>query len=249
MLLPGRRVVEMERGSGQGTAEKKELLIVDDVKLFLQLTKTMFNRKEYIIHTAASGRQAIEMAKEKNPDLILLDLSMPEVDGAEVCHHIRSQPDTMDIPVIMVTSETSEEARRRCLYAGCDDFISKPVRLDVINQAVEKQLGGHKRNYRRKDIVLPCLLEDGRDQLLTNIRTLSVGGAYVQVDTPPLPGSDHLLRFYLPDTRDNISIKALARWNRLIPHRRPAGSGFEFVGIEEEDLQRLNRWAETGKDN
>jgi len=235
----------MKRGAERGVDGKKELLIVDDVKLFLQLTKTMFSREEYIIHTAASGRQAIEIAMEIKPDLILLDLCMPEIGGDEICRHIRSQPAVRDTPVIIVTSESGEEARRRCLYAGCDDFITKPVRLDTINRAVEKQLAGHKRNYPRKDLVLPCLLDNGQDQFLTNIRTLSVGGAYIEVDPPPLPGSDHLLRFFLPEDREKISVKALARWNRFMPYSRPAGSGFEFVGAGEENLERLNRWART----
>jgi hypothetical protein len=149
----------------------------------------------------------------------------------------------------MVTSESNQEARRRCLYAGCDDFITKPVRLDVLNQTVEKHLATYKRNYPRMDIVLPCLLDNDLDQLLTNIHTLSAGGAYVEVDPPPLPDSDHLLTFFLPEEQEKISVRALARWNRLIPGNRPPGSGFEFVGAEEENLERLNRWTMAMDDN
>jgi CheY-like chemotaxis protein len=241
--------VETKSESNKGATKKKELLIVDDVRLFLQLTKTMFSREEYIIHTAVNGQQAIDIAKAQIPDLILLDLHMPEIEGDEVCRHIRSEPATRHIPVVMVTSESNHDVRRRCLHAGCDNFITKPVRLDVLNQAVEKQLTVNKRNYPRVDIVLPCLLDNGMDQLLTDIHTLSAGGAYVEVDPPPLPDSDHLLTFFLPEERENISVKALARWNRFIPGNRPAGSGFEFVGAEEESLERLNQWAEAMDDN
>jgi CheY-like chemotaxis protein len=234
--------MESERELEQG-AVKKKLLIVDDVKLFLQLTKTMFSREEYIIYTAANGRRAIDMANEENPDLILLDLHMHEIEGDEVCRHIRSTPATKHIPVIMVTSESDFEVRRRCFYAGCDDFVTKPVRLDVINLAVEKQLTPQRRNYPRMDVRLPCLLDTGPDQLLTDIHTLSAGGAYVEMDPPPLPGSDHLLTFFLPEEQETISVKALARWNRFMPGSRPPGSGFEFVAAGEENLKRLNHWA------
>ena len=229
--------------------KRKELLIVDDVRLFLQLTKTMFSREEYIIHTAVNGQQALHIAKAEIPDVILLDLHMPGINGDEVCRQIRSEPRTRHIPVIMITAESNEEARRRCLYAGCDDFITKPVRMDVINRAAEKQLAAYERNYPRIDVVLPCLLDSGQDQLLTSIHTLSAGGAYVEVDPPPLPGSDHLLTFFLPEERENISVRALARWNRLMPGSRPPGSGFEFVQAEVDSLERLNHWTQTAVDN
>lgn len=235
--------METRRGSNPARAGRKKLVIVDDVKLFLQLTKTMFSREEYIIHSAANGRQAIEIVKEENPDLVLLDLNMPEMEGDEVCRHIRSNPSACHIPVIMVTSETDARARRRCFYAGCDDFVTKPVRLDVINQAVEKQLIKHRRNFPRVNVVLPCLLDSDRDQILTDIHTLSAGGAYVEVDPPPVPGSDHLLTFFLPEEQETISVKALARWNRYTPGTRPTGCGFEFVGAGEKSLERLNHWA------
>jgi len=241
--------METKRESNKKASKRKELLIMDDVRLFLQLTKTIFSHEEYIIHTAANGRQAIDIAMAQIPDLILLDLDMPEIKGDEVCRQIRSEPATRHIPVIMVTSESDQMARRRCLYAGCDDFITKPVRLDVLNQIVEKQFAVNKRNYPRMDVFLPCLLDNGLDQLLTNIHTLSAGGAYVEVDPPPLPDSEHLLTFFLPQEQENISVRALARWNRLIPGHRPAGSGFEFVGAGEENRGRLNRWAKTINDN
>ena len=241
--------MESTRVFNEAATKKKELLIVDDVRLFLQLTKTMFSHEEYIIHTASNGQHAIDIATAQIPDLILLDLRMPEIAGDEVCRRIRSIPSTKHIPVIMVTSESNHDARRRCLYAGCDDFIMKPVRLDVLNQAVEKQLTVHKRNYPRVNVVLPCLLDNGMDQLLTDIHTISSGGAYVEVDPPPLPDSNHLLTFFLPEERDDISVRALAKWNRLIPGTRPAGCGFEFVGAEEENLERLSRWTEAMDEN
>ncbi len=226
-----------------GKNKRKELLIVDDVRLFLQLTKTLFSREEYIIHTAVNGQQAVEIARKRIPDLILLDLVMPGMGGDEVCRVIRSEPATRHIPVLMVSSRSDEESRRRCLYAGCDDFLTKPARMDSLNQAVEKQLSVFKRNFPRINVTLPCLLDNGLDQLFTSIHTLSAGGAFVETDPPPVPGSDSQLTFFLPDDQESLTFKALARWNRFVQGRRPPGSGFEFVGADEQSFSRLDRWA------
>ena len=233
----------MNMESNPGARKKKELLIVDDVKLFLQLTKTLFSQEEYIITTAVDGLQALDIARAKAPDLVVLDLMMPRIDGDEVCRLLRWEPATKDIPIIMVSSKSDVEARRRCLYAGCDDFIPKPVKLDSLNRAVEKHLFVKSRKFPRVDVDLPCILDNGFDQLFTSIHTLSAGGAYVETTVPPLPGSDHKLTFYLPREPEHVSLRALARWNRMMPGNRPPGSGFEFVGEGEEDQRRLGRWA------
>lgn len=240
--------MDMKGHSEKGQIRGKKLLIVDDVRLFLQLTKTLFSREEYVIHTAANGPKALEIAREHVPDLILLDLVMPGMEGDEVCRLIRSEPVTRDIPVIMISSRSDEESRRRCLYAGCDDFLTKPVSLEVLNQTVEKHLGEGQRKFPRLDVVLPCILDSGLDQLFTNILTLSAGGAFVLTESPPPPGSENNLTFFLPGEEETISVKALARWNRLVPGERPPGSGFEFVGKGEKDVGRLGRWARATRD-
>lgn len=227
----------------------KELLLVDDVKLYLKLTKSMVSQESYILHTAVNGYQALEIARSCRPDLILLDLHMPGMGGDAICRQIRSDPATRHIPVIMITSDTSDEARRRCLYAGCDDFISRPVGITALNYALERHLAVHDRAHERMDVVIPCLLDSERDLLITNIYTLSAGGAYVEIDTPPLPGSEHLLTFFLPEDREDISVRAKARWNRLDQGCHPAGSGFQFVDMGGESSQRLSLWVEDMLEN
>lgn len=229
--------------------KKKELLLVDDVKLFLQLGKTMISREDYVVHTATNGADALDIVRKKSPDLILLDLYMPGMDGDEVCREIRSDPLTRDIPVIMVTTESDGEGRRRCFHAGCDDFMTKPVKANHLNRAVDRQLSVRERTHPRTDLILPCFLESGRDRLKTTIRTLSVGGAYVEMDPPPLPDSPHTLSFTLPETPEKISVGTLARWNRILPGERPAGSGFEFVEVGEESYERLNMWVQDMLEN
>jgi CheY-like chemotaxis protein len=229
--------------------KKKELLLVDDVKLFLQLGKTMVSREDFVVHTAMNGDEALQLARKNRVDVILLDLYMPGMDGDEVCREIRSDPLTENIPVIMVTTESDGEGRRRCFYAGCDDFMTKPVRADILNRAVDRQLAERERTHQRTDVVLPCLLDNGRDPVSTRIFTLSAGGAYVEMDPPPLPDTHHMLTFTLPEATERISVEALARWNRMQPGQRPSGSGFEFVDMGEKNYDRLNTWVEDLVDN
>lgn len=229
--------------------KKKELLLVDDVKLFVHLSKAMLSREDFIVHTAMNGQDALDIARQRKPDAILLDLYMPGMDGDEVCREIRSDPATSHIPVIMITTESDGEGRRRCMYSGCDDFLTKPVRADILNKAVQKHLDVRERIHPRTGVLLPCILDSGQDLIKTNIHTISAGGAFVELDPPPLPDSSYRLVFSLLDEQENITVRALARWNRMMFRDRPIGSGFEFVDIDKENQERLNTWVEDTIDD
>jgi len=173
---------------------RKELLIVDDVKLFIHLSKAMLSREDFIVHTAMNGKDALAIAREAKPDAILLDLYMPDMDGDEVCRQIRSDPATCHIPVIMITTESDGEGRRRCMYSGCDDFLTKPVRADILNKAVQKHLDVRERIHPRTGVLLPCILDSGQDLVKSTIHTISAGGAFVEMNTPALPDTPHRTR-------------------------------------------------------
>jgi len=228
---------------------RKKLLVVDDARLFLHLSKTMLSGGDFFVHTATNGPEALDIARENKPDLILLDLYMPEMDGDEICRKIRLDPVTRHIPVIMITTDSDGKGRRRCLYSGCDDFITKPMRAETLKKIINRHLGPKDRTYPRAGVTLPCLLDSGQKIYKTNIYTLSAGGAYVEIDPPPLPGTTHRLVFSLPGEQENLSVRALARWNRLVRIERPVGSGFEFVEMDEQNLERLSDWVDSTLEN
>jgi CheY-like chemotaxis protein len=242
-------MVDMTRGMFPDEPRKKKLLIVDDVQLFLELNKIMLSRDDYIVKTATNGEEALAMVQEREPDAILLDLYMPGMDGDEVCRQIRSNPDTNHIPIIMITTESDGEGRRRCMLSGCDDFITKPVRAETISKAVRKQFAASKRRHPRMGVYLPCMLDSGYDLLKTNIHTISAGGVYVEMDTPPIPGSAHRLVFSLPENTKDIAVSALARWNRIQHGKRPVGSGFEFMEMSEAHFNQVRKWVDDTLDN
>lgn len=103
------------------------ILVVDDVERNVKLLEAKLESEYYNVFSARNGKQAIEMATNLNPDVILLDVMMPEMDGIEVCRILKKQSETMHIPIVMVTALTEQEDRVRCLKAGATDFITKPI--------------------------------------------------------------------------------------------------------------------------
>ena len=103
------------------------ILLVDDVELFLELEKSLLEDLEYNLTTAMSGEEVLERIDTIKPDLILLDLYMGGLDGDEVCRRLREIDRWRALPIIMVTAAGRREEIERCLQAGCDDYVTKPV--------------------------------------------------------------------------------------------------------------------------
>ncbi|UKO99478.1 hybrid sensor histidine kinase/response regulator [Nostoc sp. UHCC 0870] len=103
------------------------ILVVDDEPDNFDVIETLLFREGYDLNYAANGQRAIERLKIIQPDVILLDVMMPDLDGIEVCKRIKSNSQWQHIPIIMVTALTAKEDLVRCMSAGADDFISKPV--------------------------------------------------------------------------------------------------------------------------
>ncbi len=103
------------------------VLVVDDIMPNVKLLEAKLSSEYYDVLTANSGSDALEKVANESPDIVLLDVMMPGMDGFEVCEKIKQNPDTAHIPVVMVTALTDTEDRVRGLEAGADDFLSKPV--------------------------------------------------------------------------------------------------------------------------
>lgn len=105
------------------------ILIVDDEPSNFDVIESILSEKEYVLHYASSGEMAIAALPDVEPDLVLLDVMMPGLDGFETCCQIKALSDWKLLPIIMVTALDGEENLARCLEAGADDYVSKPVRI------------------------------------------------------------------------------------------------------------------------
>jgi len=108
-------------------SRKAKILIVDDEERNLKLLGVILSSYGYAFETAKNGIEALEKAQSYNPDLILLDIMMPEMDGYETCRRLKENPETQRIPVVMVTALADREAKIKGLEAGANDFLTKPV--------------------------------------------------------------------------------------------------------------------------
>ena len=103
-----------------------KILIVDDVMSNVLLLKVLLTNEKFAIATASNGRQALEQVEKENPDLVLLDVMMPDMSGFEVAQHLKSNPNTADIPIIFLTAKDEAADKLAGLGLGADDYISKP---------------------------------------------------------------------------------------------------------------------------
>lgn len=121
---------------------KKHILAIDDEKDILKLLQYNLERDGYQVSTAKSGEEGLEAARAKRPDLIILDIMLPEMDGLEVCKILRANKETKHIPILMLTAKTSETDQIVGLELGASDYISKPFSVKVLSARVKNIFRG-----------------------------------------------------------------------------------------------------------
>jgi PleD family two-component response regulator len=121
------------------SVDKIKILVVDDQPVNIQIIHQMLNA-DYQIFMATSGAQAISLCQSNPPDLILLDVVMPELDGVATCRLLKQQPELAHIPVLFVTGMQSQEEEVVCWEAGGADFVLKPVNAVTLKHRVKTQV-------------------------------------------------------------------------------------------------------------
>lgn len=116
---------------------QKRILIVEDEESLLKLESILLTTKGYIVQGVANGIAALEAIAEAPPDLVLLDVMLPGLDGFEVCQQIKSNPRTSHIPVILLTAKKSPEDVARGKEVGADQYITKPFKSSMVVASIE----------------------------------------------------------------------------------------------------------------
>jgi two-component system, OmpR family, alkaline phosphatase synthesis response regulator PhoP len=173
-------------GAGGG----KKLLVVEDEQDILQLVKHYLEKEGFRVLTAMSGIEALRKVKEEKPDLIVLDLMLPEMDGLEVCKRVRSSPETAMLPIIMLTAKAEESDTIVGLELGADDYVTKPFSPKALVARVKALL-------RRLDRVPADSAELYRYGTLTMTparHEVTIGQQEVPLTTKEFGLLEHLLR-------------------------------------------------------
>ncbi len=119
-----------------------KLLLVEDNEMNRDMLSRRLTRKGFTVVMAVDGRQGVDMAASESPDLILMDMSLPELDGWEATRQIKASQMTREIPVIALTAHAMSDDRRKALEAGCDDYDTKPVDLPRLLDKIETLVAG-----------------------------------------------------------------------------------------------------------
>ncbi len=119
----------------------KRILVVEDNRDNMTLIVDVLDSMDYTVLQATDGEQGVELARSDIPDLILMDLSLPVMDGWTATRHIKSDDALKHIPVIALTAHAMVGDRERALEAGCNDYISKPINLQILAQKLTEYLG------------------------------------------------------------------------------------------------------------
>ena len=117
-----------------------KILLVEDNEMNSDMLSRRLKRKGFDVTPAFDGKQGIESAIENPPNLILMDLSLPLIDGWEATRRLKSDPATAGIPIIALTAHAMSDDRKSALEAGCDDYDTKPVELDRLLDKINKLL-------------------------------------------------------------------------------------------------------------
>ncbi|MDA1000079.1 MAG: response regulator [bacterium] len=123
---------------------------MDDIEITHEYMRALL-RSASKVHSAYNGNEALAQAREMRPDLILMDLRMPVMDGFETTEKLKADPLTAEIPIIAVTAQAVEEDRVRAFKAGAEGFVNKPVNISQFRQAIEAVFASRREKAREEE--------------------------------------------------------------------------------------------------
>jgi DNA-binding response OmpR family regulator len=122
--------------------QTKKILLVDDSCTILMMEKMILAKEPYTLITAADGEQAVAAAVTEHPDLILMDVVMPKMDGFAACRELRQRQETRSIPIVMVTTRGEDDNVEIGYQSGCSDYVTKPINAPELLAKLRDLLGG-----------------------------------------------------------------------------------------------------------
>jgi uncharacterized protein (TIGR02266 family) len=226
----------------------KKILLADDVELFLELEKTFFHRQGFELLVARTGREAYDKAVAERPDLVFMDLFMPQMNGDEACRLLKADPAYAAIPVVMVTQGGREEELQRCRLAGCDDIVLKPINRHHFLATARKFLAVADRAAPR--VRARLLIHHGpqfREPLTGYSVNISTGGVFLETEKILPPDTALVLEFNVPSNPPPvIRCRGRVAWvnspDKILNPRLPVGMGLQFLDLGLNDLESVREF-------
>jgi len=206
----------------------KTILLVDDVQMFIDIQREFLQGSQVNIITARNGLEALDVIKNKIPDLVFMDLHMPNMDGAACCRAIKSDPTLPGVPVVMVTAMGKTEDADYSFTAGCDDFLTKPLDRDIFLEAARKFIPCIDRREKRRPVQAAGVFSTNEESMAFTLHDISVGGVYIVSDYEATPRKILRLYFTMPDGT-SIQCHGRVAWVNGIDSKFPKGFGVQFA--------------------
>jgi two-component system alkaline phosphatase synthesis response regulator PhoP len=190
-----------------------KILVVDDEQDILELIRHTLNKEGYEVHVAANGQQAVEKAKKLKPNLILMDVMMPVMDGMEACRQLKEDPETSDLAIIFLTARSEEFAELAGFEAGADDYVAKPVDPAVLAQRIKSLLRRSKGEVKNvsENVIL------GRYLLRPSTSTIYLGDEEIVV--PKREFDMAMLFFTNPNRLLSRQYLAATLWGKVVDYQ------------------------------
>lgn len=221
------------------------VLLVDDEQFFLTLQLEFLRESPVSVITASGGREALALAREHRPGLIVLDFRMPGMDGGTCCAALKADPFLRQIPVVMVVGEGKEQDCQLSFQAGCDAVITKPLDRRMFLHTGRRFLPDVERRHPRIPLNALAFFRKGDESHHGTIEDISLFGVYVATRCAVSVDDPIRLGFILPDS-DIVECDARVAWvnqgHRRIKTNLQEGFGVEFVAIPADAADRVKRY-------
>jgi uncharacterized protein (TIGR02266 family) len=217
--------------------------VVDDTPLLREMAALFLTRAGRVF-TAATGEEALTLAGVIRPDLVFADVSMPGVDGSELCRRLKRSALHADVPVVLLTGSDSAEERERAVRAGADDVIPKPVERLPLLEAARRLLANAPRGLPRIPLDAPVRLRQRSREWTGTARNLSRGGVFVETEEVLHARAEIELALELPETPLSLASTAQVIWTRPPREDWGGGMGLRFLGLDRPTARQISQYVD-----
>lgn len=217
----------------------KRIITVDDINEFIQREESLLRREDLNLVTVTSGQEALFRAQNDNPDLVILNFYMPDLNGYQVCRELKGDSSTEHIPVLVIAAPSGEDHDPGNVTeaAGCDGFIEKPIQYDDIVPLIVELVGIPPRRHMRKPASLPCSVTDEDGMRDATIMNLTPNGLCLEAE--PAPWAGDIVKVDMSLEGASLTFQMAVRWSTETGEGGPGRAGSEFLDAPAELIEWL----------